>query len=118
MILIGSSTLLLACITAPLSPDVIPLGFALFLLGVGWNFCFVGGSTLLSDQLAPVERSRTQGTGDLIVGLASAFISLSSGFIFEATGYTMIAVMAGLLSLVPLVMSVLFLRKTRTVAVA
>jgi MFS family permease len=116
MILFGSATLLLACITAPLSPDVVPLGIALFLLGVGWNFCFVGGSTLLSDQLSPIERSRTQGTGDMLVGLASAFISLSSGFIFAATGYTMVAVIGGLLSLAPLLMSVMFLRrKTETV---
>ena len=113
MILIGSFTLLLACIAAPLSPDVLPLGIALFLLGVGWNFCFVGGSTLLSDQLSPVERSRTQGMSDMLVGLASAFISLSSGFIFAATGYTMMAVIGGLLSLVPLFLSVTFLRKRR-----
>lgn len=112
MILVGASTLLLACVTAPLSPDVLPLALALFLLGVGWNFCFVGGSTLLADQLSPAERSRTQGTNDLLVGLASALISLSSGFIFDATSYTVIAVIAGLLSLVPLVMSVAFLRRT------
>ena len=118
MILIGSATLLLACIAAPLSPDVVPLGIALFLLGVGWNFCFVGGSTLLSDQLSPVERSRTQGTSDMLVGLASAFISLSSGFIFAATGYTMMAVIGGLLSLVPIFMSVMFLRRKTTTIVA
>ena len=111
MILIGASTLLLACVTAPLSPDVLPLGISLFLLGVGWNFCFVGGSTLLSDQLSPVERSRTQGTNDLLVGLASAFISLSSGFIFDATSYTMMAIIAGALALAPLIMSLSFLRK-------
>ena len=85
---------------------------ALFLLGVGWNFCFVGGSTLLSDQLSPVERSRTQGTNDLLVGLASAMISLSSGLIFDATNYTVIAVIAGLLSLVPLFMAISYLRKS------
>lgn len=102
MILIGSLTLLLSCIAAPLSPDVLPLGIALFLLGLGWNFCFVGGSTLLSDQLSPLERSRTQGTNDFLVGLASAIISLSSGFIFDATSYTTMAVIAGGLSLVPL----------------
>ena len=118
MILIGSSTLLLACITAPISPDVLPLGIALFLLGVGWNFCFVGGSTLLSDQLSPVERSRTQGISDMLVGLASAFISLSSGIIFAATGYTVMAVIAGALSLVPLLMSILFLRRKTTTVVA
>lgn len=112
MIFVGATTLLLACISAPLSPDVLPLALALFLLGVGWNFCFVGGSTLLADQLSPLERSRTQGTNDLLVGLASALISLSSGFIFDATSYTVIAIMAGLLALVPLSMSLVFLRKT------
>lgn len=111
MILFGALTLLLACVTAPLSPEVLPLGISLFLLGVGWNFCFVGGSTLLSDQLSPVERSRTQGTNDLLVGLASAFISLSSGFIFDATNYTVIAIIAGGLSLIPLLMSLRFLRQ-------
>lgn len=114
MILIGSATLLLSCITAPLSPDVLPLGVALFLLGVGWNFCFVGGSTLLADQLSPLERSRTQGTNDLLVGLASALISLSSGIIFNFTSYTTMTILAGALSLVPLVMSAAFLRKTTT----
>ena len=110
MILIGAATLLLACLTAPLSPDVLPLGISLFLLGLGWNFCFVGGSTLLSDQLSPLERSRTQGTNDLLVGLASAFISLSSGFIFSATSYTVMSLIAAALSLVPLFMAWSFLK--------
>jgi MFS family permease len=110
MIVIGTATLLLACVTAPLSPDVLPLGISLFLLGVGWNFCFVGGSTLLSDQLSPLERSRTQGTNDLLVGLASAFISLSSGFIFSATSYTVMAIISAALSLVLLFMAISFLR--------
>jgi MFS family permease len=110
LILGGAFILLLACVTAPLSPDVLPLGIALFLLGVGWNFCFVGGSTLLADQLSPVERSRTQGTNDLLVGLASAAIGLSSGFIFDATSYTMMAIVAGALSLVPLALSLSFVR--------
>ena len=117
VILIGASTLLLACILAPISPNVLPLGISLFLLGLGWNFCFVGGSALLADQLSPLERSRTQGTSDLLVGLASAIISLSSGFIFEAAGYTVIAIIAGVLALVPLVMSLSFLRR-KVVAVS
>jgi MFS family permease len=111
MILAGAGILFLACIAAPLSPDVLPLGIALFLLGLGWNFCFVGGSTLLSDQLSPLERSRTQGTNDLLVGLASALISLSSGFIFAATSYTVMAIIAASLSLIPLLMSVSFMRQ-------
>ena len=114
VILTGAATLLLACITAPLSPDVFPLAVALFLLGLGWNFCFVGGSALLSDQLSPVERSRTQGTNDLFVGLASAVGSLGSGIVFAASNYTVIAIVAGVLALVPFLMSLLWLRSGST----
>ncbi len=111
VILTGAGTLLLACITAPLSPDVLPLAVSLFLLGLGWNFCFVGGSALLADQLSPAERARTQGVNDLFVGLASATASLGSGFIFAATNYTVIALLAGILSLVPLGMVIVWMRK-------
>ncbi len=110
VILVGASTLLLACITAPLSPNVLPLAVSLFLLGLGWNFCFVGGSALLSDQLSPLERSRTQGTNDLLVGLASAIGSLGSGIVFAASNYTVIAVVAGAVALIPLLMSLIWIR--------
>ncbi|MGB8984270.1 MAG: MFS transporter [Anaerolineales bacterium] len=111
VILVGTSTLLLACIAAPLSPDVLPLAVALFLLGLGWNFCFVGGSALLADQLSPLERSRTQGTNDLLVGLASATGGLGSGFIFAASNYTVIAIVSGVLALIPLMMALVWLRR-------
>jgi MFS family permease len=111
VILTGASTLLLACISAPLSPNVFPLAIALFLLGLGWNFCFVGGSALLADQLSPVERSRTQGTNDLLVGLASATGSLGSGIVFAASNYTVIAIVAGVLALIPFLMSLIWIRK-------
>ncbi|HSL45782.1 MAG TPA: MFS transporter [Anaerolineales bacterium] len=111
VILTGASTLLLACITAPLSPNVLPLAVSLFLLGLGWNFCFVGGSALLSDQLSPVERSRTQGMNDLLVGLASATGSLGSGIVFAASNYTIIAIVAGVLALIPFLMSLFWMRK-------
>lgn len=111
VILTGASTLLLACIAAPLSPNVFPLAVALFLLGLGWNFCFVGGSALLSDQLSPLERSRTQGTNDLLVGLASATGSLGSGIVFAASNYTVITIVAGLLALIPFLMTLLWIRR-------
>jgi hypothetical protein len=99
----GSATLVLACLAATISPNVLPLGVALFLLGLGWNFCYVGGSTLLADQLTPVERARTQGFNDLLVGLASAVGSLGSGFIFAALGYNIMAYVAAATALLPLI---------------
>ncbi|MBK9210895.1 MAG: MFS transporter [Anaerolineales bacterium] len=105
VIIVGSATLVLACIAATISPDVLPLGVALFLLGLGWNFCFVGGSTLLADQLSPAERARTQGFNDLLVGLASAVGSLGSGFIFAALGYNTMALVSAAFALIPLILA-------------
>ncbi len=105
VILIGAATLILACLTAPLSPDVLPLSVALFLLGLGWNFCYVGGSSLLSDQLSPDERSRTQGFNDLLIGLVSAAGSLGSGFVFAAVGYGMMGLVGAAAALIPLTLA-------------
>jgi MFS family permease len=114
VILLGSFTLVIACLAATISPDVLPLSVALFLLGLGWNFCFVGGSTLLADQLSPLERSRTQGFNDLLVGLASAFGSLQSGFIFASLGYNMMAYVSAAFALIPLIVVAVWMSRTMT----
>lgn len=111
VILTGAAILVLASVTAPLSPNVLPLAMSLFLLGLGWNFCFVGGSTLLANQLSPAERARTQGVNDLFVGLAAAAGSLGSGLVYAATSYTVISLVAGALSLIPLGMVFIWMRR-------
>jgi MFS family permease len=108
---VGASTLVLACLAATISPDVLPLGVSLFFLGLGWNFCYVGGSTLLSDQLSPPERARTQGLNDLLVGLASATGSLSSGFIYAQLGYSAMAYVSACVAMVPLVWALAWMRR-------
>jgi len=75
---------------------------ALFLLGVGWNFCFVAGSTLLNDPLRPGETVRVQGVSDLMVGVASASANLTSGLIMELRGYAFLSLIGALLTLIPL----------------
>jgi len=102
VILTGAGLLVLACTLAPLSPGVLSLSAVLFLLGLGWNFCFVGGSTLLSDLLSPTEQAKTQGACDLLIGLATAATSLGSGLIFAFTSYTVMGIVGIVISLVPL----------------
>jgi len=113
VILAGSFTLVVACLAATLTPDVLPLAMALFLLGLGWNFCYVGGSTLLADQLTPAERARSQGFNDLMVGLASAAGSLASGLVFDAVGFVWMGWAGAALALVPLLQA---LRRGRLAA--
>lgn len=102
VIMLGAGTLVLAGLSAGLSQEVLALALALFLLGLGWNFCYVGGSTLLTDQLTPEEQSRMQGVNDLLVGLASAAGGLGSGFVFAALGYQAMGVVGAALALIPL----------------
>jgi MFS family permease len=86
-IVIGSLMLIAACVLAPTNSQTLPLAASLFLLGLGWNFCFVAGSALLTDRLAVNEQPRIQGSADLVVGVASVIGSLSSGELLASAGY-------------------------------
>ncbi len=118
VIMTGGTVLILACLAATLSPQVLPLSVALFLLGLGWNLCYVGGSSLLADQLSPQERARTQGFNDLLIGLASAAGSLGSGIVFAGIGYNAMGLAGAAAALVPLSMAGIWRSRARTVATA
>jgi MFS family permease len=100
--ILGSVILVLSCLMAAPSTGLVPLAIALFLLGLGWNFAYGGGSTLLADQLSPTERAKTQGFNDLLLGFAAATGSFSSGVMFAARGYGMLGLMAAVAAMIPL----------------
>ncbi|MFN3512157.1 MAG: MFS transporter [Phenylobacterium sp.] len=60
---------------------------ALILLGVGWNFLFVGGSTLLTETYTPAERAKVQGFNDFVIVGVVAAGSFSAGALNEAFGW-------------------------------
>ena len=60
---------------------------ALFLLGLGWNFLFVTGTTLIARIARPAERGRVQGVSDLVIFLFVAVASLSAGILHSAIGW-------------------------------
>jgi MFS family permease len=86
MIAAGAVVLIISALLAPVSTEVPMLAIALFLLGLGWNFAFVAGSSLLSDQLLPAERGRAQGAGEMAVAIGAGLGSLGSGIIFAGGG--------------------------------
>ncbi len=61
---------------------------ALILLGVGWNFGFIGATTMLAGAHDPHERGRMQGLNDLLVFGGVTFASLSSGGLMNCSGGT------------------------------
>lgn len=108
VIVAGALLLIAACFFAPLAGSPLQLAGALFLLGLGWNFCYVSGSSLLADALRPGERGRMQGANDLAVGLTSAVGSLGSGILFATVGFGGIAI-GGIILSIGLLVSSLFL---------
>ncbi len=61
---------------------------ALVLLGLGWNFGFIGATAMLTSAHAPEERGRMQGLNDMIVFGAVTAASLSSGGLMNCSGGT------------------------------
>ena len=102
VIILGSAVLILSCLMAAPSVNLLPLTVALFLLGLGWNFAYVAGSTLLADQLSPMERAKTQGFNDLLLNLASGGSQLGSGLVYATGGYGIMALTAAAMAVVPL----------------
>lgn len=83
---LGAVVTLIACLMAPLSPELLPISLALFLLGLGWNLSYVAGSALLADALSPSEKGRMQGINDLGVGGAAALATLLGGWVMAGPG--------------------------------
>jgi MFS family permease len=106
VIILGSAVLILSCLMAAPSANLLPLTVALFLLGLGWNFAYVAGSTLLADQLSPRERAKTQGFNDLLLNLASGASQIGSGVVYAAGGFGIMAVTAAAMAVVPLGLAV------------
>jgi len=80
--------------------DVMHFWLALVLLGVGWNFLFVGATTLLTESHTPAERAKVQGVNDAAIFITMVVSSLSSGALFTLQGWqTMNAVAVPFLAL-------------------
>jgi MFS family permease len=95
MLFVGALILIASALISPLSTHEYVLALALFLLGLGWNFGYVAGSSLLADALQGEERARVQGVNDSLVFFAAGIGSLASGPLFASGGFAAVS-MAGL----------------------
>jgi MFS family permease len=87
VILAGIALLFVAVLCALAGTGVVNFWWALFVLGVGWNFMYVGGSALLTECHTPAERAKTQAANDLMVFITMAISSMSSGMLLNASGW-------------------------------
>ena len=106
VIILGSIMMIFSCVMAAPSISLLPLIAALFLLGLGWNFAYVAGSTLLADQLSPKERAKTQGFNDLLLNLASGASQIGSGVVYASGGFGVMGLTAAAAAAVPLTLAI------------
>lgn len=60
---------------------------ALILLGVGWNFAFIGGTSLLTQTYRPSEQLKVQAINEFIIFGLAALATLSAGWLYERFGW-------------------------------
>lgn len=87
MMFIGALGLLVTSIVALQGQLVLHYWWALILLGVGWNFLYVGGTTMLTYSYSMSERFRAQAVNEFLVFGTSAIASLLAGTVMHYFGW-------------------------------
>ena len=87
VILTGVALNLLCVAIAVAGLEVANFAVALFLLGVGWNLMFVGGTTLLTTCHSTAEKAKVQGLNDLLVFTSVAASASLAGFVQSTLGW-------------------------------
>lgn len=67
---------------------------SLILLGLGWNFGFIGATNMLTRAVSEAERPVVQGANDTVIALASTICAFAAGAIVAGYGWTVLAVVA------------------------
>jgi MFS family permease len=87
-IMLVGAALNLLCIGAALAGiAVMNFWWAMVLLGVGWNFLYIGGTTLLTDTYRPEERAKAQGVNDQSIFIVMVISSFASGMTVTTAGW-------------------------------
>ncbi len=99
------------CIAINLAGTNAPHFFgALLLLGIGWNFMFIGSTTLLTEAYTPTERAKTQATHDFLMLSFVAFTTFLSGRLLNDWGWAAVNY-TGLALIGVALIAVLYLRR-------
>lgn len=91
MLLFGVGALVAASLIACSGESFAHFAIALALNGLGWNFLYVGGTTLLTsgfDNASAADRARAQAASEFITFAAVAIATLLAGVVFEGQGWT------------------------------
>ena len=97
---------------------IVNFWLALLLLGVGWNFMFIGGTTLLTEAARPEERAKVQAANDFLMFSMVALAGFSSGALQHAVGWHAVNAAVALPMLIAFAAATWLLRVRRWAAAA
>jgi MFS family permease len=90
-VLFAGAALMAGCIAIAVQGlTLMHFWWALLLLGIGWNFLYIGGTTLLTEAYAPEEKAKTQGLNDFLMFFAMAGSSFASGALVTSAGWSVL----------------------------
>jgi len=94
-VMLAGAAINLVCIAVALSGITIAhFWWSLVLLGVGWNFLYTGGTTLLTETYRPEEKAKAQGTNDQCIFIMMLISSFSSGLTVTTAGWSRVNILA------------------------
>ena len=94
-IILAGAALNVACVAVALTGlDVAHFWISLVLLGVGWNFMYIGGTTLLTETYRPEEKAKAQGANDMCIFVMMVISSLTSGMLVTTAGWNRVNLFA------------------------
>ena len=110
IILLGCALLIISALINLFGQSYVHFFTSLVLLGIGWNFTFIGATQLVSLTYRPQEKGKVQGMNDFLVFTTAAIASLFAGQTVETIGW----IWVNLISLPLIVVAMLLIAKTRT----
>jgi MFS family permease len=94
-VILAGAALNVGCVVVALNGvDVAHFWLALVLVGVGWNFMYIGGTTLLTETYRPEEKAKAQGANDMCIFVMMVISSLTSGFLVSRSGWDTVNLLA------------------------
>jgi len=117
-IILAGAVISVVCLIVNFSGDSLwHLRIGMALVGLGWNFMFTAGTTLLLSTYTPAEKAKVQGINDLFVFGTVATCSLLAGVVYNALGFFAVNLASAPL-LIAVVIAVFWLQMRRRAALA
>lgn len=87
LLITGCVTLFVAALVGWQGESFMHYMISLILLGIGWNFMFVGGTTLLTQTYTPEEKAKVQGLNEFMVFSMAGCGAFLSGYLVKSIGW-------------------------------